>query len=542
MNLLKVLVGLNQIQITSFSIADNQMIIAAKSTVIFAKCPCCGTKSSSMHGFYHRLLRDLPLGSTSVKIDLFIRKFYCKNSSCQKIIFSEQPGNEVTSYSRMTSRTRQRLQEILIETSARKGALISKTILSPISASTGLRLIYAMPANNQSNIKNLGIDDWAYRKGISYGTILVNMDTRKAVDILKGRDGVLLKDWLINHPEIENISRDRASTFSAAVNEVLPYANQIADRFHLIKNLSDAVYEIIQSGYSEIVEQVKSKMISDAQNEEIVVPANHPIIEEVKGKPSVHRLTKFNNIKKLLNEAIGYRTISRTLHVSRNTVKHYSEFEELPNRSIPLRNEYHSYSDIIDKEFIKGNNLQAVFTIIQELGFKGSKTAFFEHYKNHPLYLDRVNKYNRQETISARRLVVHVCSPRLIARYIGLEDLSTIKNKNTRDQILQIIDSNPYIQKIRTQIIDFRKLFIDKNPEKLDSWMENTLNIKKRKLNTFIYGLKKDIDAVRNAIISPLSNGMVEGHVNRLKNIKRQMYGRAGFELLRRKVILALSG
>lgn len=162
----------------------------------------------------------------------------------------------------MTQRTKQKLEKILIETSANKGALISGLIQTPVSPSTALRLVRSIPINDCREVKKLGIDDWAYRKCILYGTILVDMDKGKVIDLLSGRDGVEVKHFLEAHKEFEFVFWDRSSAYSAAVNEILPKAEQIADRFNLGKNLSDAVYEVIRAEYPKFVLLLRNRRLS----------------------------------------------------------------------------------------------------------------------------------------------------------------------------------------------------------------------------------------------------------------------------------------
>ncbi len=108
--------------------------------------------------------------------------------------------------------------------------------------------------------------------------------------------------------------------------------------------------------------------------------------------------------------------------------------------------------------------------------------------------------------------------------------------------MIELLNKSKLLSQLRNQILGFKKLFIDKDLSLLNDWMQETYAIGKSQLRTFVRGLKIDMEAVKNAIISKWSNGQVEGQVNRLKSIKRQMYGRAGFELLRKKVVLSSAG
>jgi len=528
MNLLQRLIGLKEIVVSSYILIGNELTITIRSRKKYAICPCCGTKSYSVHSEYFRRLRDLPLSNFSVMLKLITRKFYCKDEFCTRKIFSEQPCDEITRYSRITSRTLAMLQQIFIDISARKGAKLSEVIRCPISASTALRMIYNMPDQAIATIVNLGVDDWAYRKGMSYGTVLIDMDTRKVVDLLEGRDGVALKTWLLNHLEVKNVSRDRSGSYSSAVTDVLPDATQIADRFHLVKNYYAAVCEEIRSHYSEIAEQLKSAIrCRDPEHKEQDNSSQSDINRNVKGRPGEHRIEKFNKIKALLKEGMSYRKIAKELNTSKQTIKKYEHINALPNKPIVVKNDYFSYFDVIENELNNGTDIKSIYRKIKKLGFRGSKSAFYEQYKTRP---------------ASKESIMRIISPKTISIYIGMEDLSKIKNEYKKNQMFKILDNNLYIQQMREQGLNFRKLLAEKDPENLEQWMEKTLEINKKKLNSFIKGLKQDIEAVTNAIISPLSNGMVEGHVNRLKNIKRQMYGRASIELLRKKVMLSRSG
>lgn len=516
---------------------DGNIAMPANSKQKFAKCPCCNKKSKRVHSSYNRVLRDLPASTQCVSINLTVRKFFCKNPKCERKIFTEQPGDEIKPYSRFTNRTRKRLQKIFIEVSANKGAYISELISLPVSASTGLRLVDSIPIPETDKISILGIDDWAYRKGLSYGTILVNIETRTVIDILPGRDGISLKKWLKHHPEIITVTRDRASTYSCAVSEMLPNAIQVTDRFHLLKNLSDCVYDIIKLEYrslaNSLIEGSSSveTMPPDFKNEE----PNKVLLKE-KGERNDYSKSQFEKVKKLQEENYGYRTIAKVLKISRNTVRRYAKLDTLPKKSIYIRNNYSEYLDIIEKELIQSKSIKGIFEIISKAGFKGSMTAFYEYFKDHPL---RKNITINTPTIPAKHQMI---SPRKISRYLRFEELSKIKDSFERKIMISLLSKNTLLEKLRKLSFSFRDMLLGDDDTILEDWFKMAIDLGKSQLKTFVNGLKSDIDAVRNAIITNWSNGQVEGQVNRLKSIKRQMYGKASFNHLRRKVILSKAG
>jgi len=452
------------------------------------------------------------------------------------MIFTEQPGDEIKAYSRMTNQTRHRLQSILLEVSARKGAYIAGLISLPVSPSTALRLIDNLPLPLIDKVTVLGIDDWAYRKGLSYGTLLVNIETRQAIDLLEGRDGVALKKWLKQHPEVETVTRDRASSYSSAVSAILPNAEQVADRFHLLANLSDSVYEVIRHEYRDL----SNSLLEDSQPQitispDISVEEQAKVPGKQKGEMNDYFKERFEKVKEMLKNGYAIKQIAKSLQMSKNTVRRYSKMEILLNKGIHIRNNYGEYQEIINREFSEGKNITTIFDSITKAGFKGGKTSFYEQFKDHPM---RTNPEIKTIPVVRQRLM----SPRKIARYLGYADLSKIENNFEREIMISLFSKNTILEKLQQQILSFKDLLLGNDDSLLEDWMKKTWAIGKSKLQSFVRGLRSDIKAVRNAIKTNWSNGQVEGQVNRLKSIKRQMYGRASFELLRRKVVLSKAG
>jgi len=530
------LFSLSGIHLGTAQMANGYIIVPARSKYKYAKCTCCNKKSRHVHSSYVRRLKDLPASMYCVSINLVIRKFFCKNPKCKRKIFAELPGNEIQAHQRFTNRAREKLQKIFIEVSAKKGAYISGLISMPVSPSTGLRLVDSLEIPVINKVSVLGIDDWAYRKGLSYGTILVNLETRKVLDLLPGRDGVALKKWLIQHPEILTVSRDRANAYSCAVSQTLPNAIQVADRFHLMKNLSDSAHDIIQQEYKNLA----NSLIEDANVEEEKFP-NAEVKESgisrqrEKGEMNDHFKERFQMVKEMLKQGYGIRTISRTLQMSRNTVRRYLDMDTLPKKNICIKMNYTDYQEIIDKEYSKGKSVKKIFESIQMAGFKGSRTCFYNYFKEHRPYTMPILKV----LPPAKPQMI---SPRKISRYLGITDLNKIKDNFERKTIIALLSKNTLLENLRDLILSFRELLLGEDGSLLEGWIKKALAIGFPQLKKLVNGFKSDINAVRNAILTTWSNGQVEGQVNRLKSIKRQMYGRVDFELLRRKVVLSKVG
>jgi len=541
------LLQLPGITIQEVLIKDSSVMILAQIKAKYGICPLCGEKSKSIHSTYSRILEDLSISAKVVNIKLNVRKFYCPNPHCTRKIFSQQLLPVVGRYARRTNRPNEQLTQMSLEISAQKSSWFSKLIRIPVSTSTCLRLVNHRVIPIDQEIKHIGIDDWAYRKGISYGTILLDMDQDKVIDLLPGCDGKALKSFLKLHPEIESVCRDRSGTYSAVVNEMIPLAIQVADRFHLVKNLSESVYQVVKSEYTNVVKSLKSPPLkSDPKGTTRQTPGESPEKaatkqkqSKKKGVPNDFRQELFNQVKRLIDQGVGFKTISRHLPISRNTVRKYAGLDVLPNKAIPCKNDYVSYLSTIEQELSKGNILKSIYQIIVAQGFQGSRTAFYEQFRDHPL-----RDISQSRTLPSGPVTRTACglSPRRISVYLSFDDLEEIKNKKEHELMTRLLKKSSLLKKLRKQVLSFRKILKAGTPAQLDQWMEEVLKMKRKVLTTFVSGLKRDIKAVWNAITTNWSSGKVEGNVNRLKNIKRQMYGRAGFELLRRKVVLANTG
>ncbi len=238
--------------------SENQIRIYTSIKSPGAKCPYCGKYSKRIHDHYIRNVSDLPVFQNRTVILLKTRKFKCVNTQCYRKVFSEQTPS-ILRYSRRTSRLSDILATIAIEMTGKLGSIFSKQLLIDVSISTITRIAHDQPISDIIQPKILGIDDWAYRKGVSYGTILIDMETSRPIDILPSRDGQTLKKWLLKYNDVKIITRDRSGSYSAAINQACPNAVQVADRFHLLMNLSNALDTYFKSISSKIRLLIKSK-------------------------------------------------------------------------------------------------------------------------------------------------------------------------------------------------------------------------------------------------------------------------------------------
>ena len=538
-------------------ISDNLILLSARLKGKTAKCTCCGKRSKSVHSSYTRKLTDLSAVGRAVKILLKVRKFRCRYSNCTQTVFSEQHLPLTRKYSRLTDRTNRYLQKLLIEVSSRKGEYISDLFSIKQSSSTCLRIVKSIEMPEYQELTTIGIDDWAYRKGKSYGTIIVNALNHRPVELLKSRDKEEVADWLKEHNSILYVTRDRSSSYSNAIKSGASKASQIADRFHLVKNLGDHIAHEIRMEYKTIksswLAHRKSLYKSKEDNSSLSSGDSENTSDSQYNKHTnsvSHRKQElFNRIHELKNNNYSQRAIAKALNINRNTVRYYFEMKELLPRATIYYNNYGDFMDLIKECCNQGLNVRTIFVSIKKQGFKGNQTSFYQWFNRHfPEYQSKkrlpvplgsfpiVYEATRFSGMSPNRLAIHVTNSEW--------GVSKETGECSKSHILaeEIINSSILLKNMREAYNTFREILNSKDELRLDQWLEKYKSTKIMRIKSFINGINHDLEAVKNAIKYPWSNGVVEGHVNRLKNKKREMYGRAGFELLRRKVVLSNSG
>ena len=237
------------LSITSVDHDDSSIHIKMRAKTHSSKCPECGQETETYHGTYLRKVQDLPILGKSTQLHITAHEYACNNESCSKVSFVENFNGFLSYHGRMTERCADFICTLAMETSCEGSARICRAMNLHISGDSVIRLLtkrYRLqPVTECGSV--IGIDDFAFKKRHTYGTIIVDQATHKPVAILDGRDGMTLKEWLKNNKHIKAVTRDRASAYSSAIREVLPDAMQIADRFHLHQNLLEAVKNTVNS-------------------------------------------------------------------------------------------------------------------------------------------------------------------------------------------------------------------------------------------------------------------------------------------------------
>src|SRR5579859_7179644 len=228
-------------QVSHIQIIENSIVVEVVATSLTSRCPLCSEASESIHCHYRRVLRDVPCAGRRVQLFLTVRKFTCRNLLCQRKVFAERIPTFVEPWARMTIRYCQQITSIGLATCGKGGVRLAARLSIQTTRQTILRRIMDLPDLPAGSLLYLGIDDFSFRRGYRFGTILVNLESHRVVDLLPDRKADTSASWMRQHPDLMAVSRDRGGEYASAAREGAPQAIECADRFHLLKNLGEAV-------------------------------------------------------------------------------------------------------------------------------------------------------------------------------------------------------------------------------------------------------------------------------------------------------------
>jgi len=232
-------------------------------------CPECKSESNRQHSIQERTARDLPILGKRVTLQIVQNKYFCDKEDCTTRIFTER-SDFIKEGAQFTNRCKEYMLYVATQVSCEAAVKILAYQGIRVSGDTLLIMLKEAGAAYKSTVgTKIGVDDWAYRRGQTYGTIICDLETHDIVDILEGRDSETFEKWLRGHPDIEIVSRDRASAYASAVKNTLPNAIQIADRFHITQNLLDALNETMKSFLPEVIEVPNSEDITESKETEV---------------------------------------------------------------------------------------------------------------------------------------------------------------------------------------------------------------------------------------------------------------------------------
>lgn len=515
---------------------DQTLCLVLRSTAPTAPCPLCQRSATRIHSHYARHPADLPRGGHAVRFVLHVRKFFCLNPTCPRRIFTERLPDVVAPSARATVRLTALLHAIAFALGGEAGARLAQQIgiaARPTPLISSIRRV-SVPPHPSPRI--LGVDDWAQRKGIRYGTALVDLERHRLIDLLPDREAETLARWLAAHNDIAIIARDRRGAYATGAREGAPDAVQVADRWRLLANWHEAIERVFNRYRSNIKQVVIPKPLPAKQPAVKVLPPKsvnrrRKCAEERRARTQAERLALYPLIRARHAKGEYLTTIAHDLKLNDKTARKYALADECPMmKAYPPRPRL--LMPYLRARWADGcRNGRQLHREIVAHGFRGSR----------PLVATFVARLRRAEragmpvtpiAIAGDPLTPHTAARLLLRRTERCSDGERAAIEQLRACHVDIATTMAFTER-------FVALVRERRGEDLAPWLADAQVSGIREIGQFAIKIRQDEAAVRAGCTLSWSNGQTEGQVTRLKLLKRQMYGRAKFDLLRQRALAA---
>jgi transposase len=516
-----------------------------RAKAVDAACSACRRRSPRVHARYLRQLADLPLGGRRVRVIAHVRRFKCANPRCSQRTFSEQFEGLTTPFSRRTPPLTEALVKVALALAGRPGSRLAVKLGMPCCRDVLIRLIRAQPLPETGPIEVLGVDDFAVRRRQSYNTILIDMDTHRPVDVLPDREADTLAAWLRKHPEIQTVCRDRAGAYAEGIRSGAPQAIQVADRFHLWKNLCEAAEKTV-AAHHRCLREVAAAQAAPVEPVEPQppVPAPMPAVEPVAPLQRVYPLAertraRYAAVQDCLARGLSRSAVAQELNLDRHTVRRFANatcVEELLGKAEHRLTKLDPYIDLVNQRWNEGvTNAQVITAELRTLGFRGDVQTVRRYLK--PFRIPGASRYRPDpHRRKPAPTVPAVPKPRTISKA-----LLTHPDHLTEDDMLIVKNATAgciHLDHLQQHVRAFGKIMAQRRGQELPAWLEAVESDDLPELRSLAAGMRRDLQAIINGLTLEHSSGAVEGNVTRIKRLKRDGYGRANFDLLRAQILL----
>lgn len=527
------------LQVRALTVASNGVLVDAATTAEHATCPDCGRISARVHSRYARTLIDRPLATTPLRYHLIVRRFVCTNAACPRRVFAEPLPDLASPRARTTTDLTAAHTAIGFTAGGEPGSRLARVLAMPTSPDTLLRRVRAAHVTPGPPPRYVGLDDWAVKKGQHYGTMVVDLERGRVVALLPGRDGTAVAEWLRANPQVEVITRDRWTAYASAATDAAPQATQVADRWHLLKNLREAVEGVIARFGPELRAAAAGWTASppppsDPTPASSPLPAADPVTAQEFKRQA--RRDRRQRVRDLRDQGLPLRAIARQMRMSRETVRAILGGPDRPHGGLGRRRptSVDEYRAEVEAWVAAGGTNTA--ELHRELTAKGCAAGYSAARRFANRLLGSSGTPGRRSPATPRPTpAVEVPSARQLSfQFARRKPLAAGEEPAFLDRVRGHI---PGLDAALGVASEFAGMIRRTVPTPLAEWVAKASGSGVPELARFSVGLRADEAAVIAALTTPWSNGPVEGQVGRLKAIKRQMYGRANLDLLAARVL-----
>jgi transposase len=516
---------LAKLRIGRVSLKAGQVRVEAATTGPDARCPGCGVASARVHSRYQRRLGDGGIGGWQVLVSLRVRRFFCDQDGCVKKTFAEQVDGLTRRHGRRTAMIEETMQVVGMALGGRAGARLVDQLAAPVSRSTLLRVVRRVPDRPVVTPRVLGVDDFARRRGHRYATILIDMDSGTAIDVLPDRNADTFAAWLREHPGVQVICRDRAGGYAEGAAQGAPDAVQVADRWHLMHNLSHTVRKVVAAHRRCL------RPPAQPPAEAVTPPLTRKRPGSPQGRREANTRRRHAEVHRLRADKLSNKAIARRLQLDVKTVRKYVRADSPENLLSPNPPDGRDVLAAF-KPFLHGRldhqpgaSTGDLLDEIRRRGYRGSERTLRR-------YLSQIRRQDAASpapppVASAREITAWIMRPH---HKLDETDRLALNDACARCPDLAALTELAH---------GFAALVRNRGGAHLEEWIHKAADSSFPELRGFANGLYNDFDAVKTGLTVQWNSGRVEGHVNRIKMIKRQMYGRANLDLLRKRVLLA---
>jgi transposase len=530
------------IMITSVHPSASELVMGVACHTPSMPCPQCHQPSVRIHGHYQRTVADLPCAGRNVILALRVRKFMCSTPTCPRKIFTERLPGLVESYARMSRRLMALVQALGVVAGGQVGTRLADRLGVATTPPSLLRHLMQLPAPLTRAVRVLGVDDFAWKKRHRYGTLLVDLERRKIVEVLADRESATLEQWLSTRPEVEVVSRDRGKEYTKAATEAAPQAQQVVDRFHLVRNLAEVLEKILAHCRAEIRQADSAQPSEPKAGEEVPRPLPTAAswqqrtpahVEQAHQARQASRDDRFRQILELRAHGLTQAAIARRIGMSERAVRNWLKRGAAPTgkRQFRRRSVFDPYAEYVLQRWQAGiHEAKQLYEEIRAQGFAGTVRIvqrFVQALTDEPSSTP-LPPATAAERFSANKMTwLFIRDPKQLTREEQAELELVCQRSATAQKTYQLTQQ-------------FMSMLRLRHGQEFEHWVQAVEMSQIPELERFTRGLLKDKDAVVAGLTLSYSNGPVEAQVQKLKVVKRSMFGRAKLPLLRQRLLHAV--